>query len=590
MVYRLISWCVGSVALLAVQPGFLCAQQPAKPVPSSIDYETIAAYEKIGARYLRWYKNKDVSIPRSGDAGTPVFYFSGITPNEFGVSKLPQVSVPFSIYLGFGEKLIKKGLKELAGLKHLDGLGIAGEMSDTGLKEILDALPQISCLGLYGIHGNKLTEGMIKDVAGRKNINEISFSGAEFSDDFLRVLHRHGLVHRLSRAEGKDRKRPASVDEVVSLDLPGKITNAGLKQLPAMKNLTAFHASLYMKGEGLMDIPCLQNLSTLNVHGWAVLTEQDVHGIGRFKNLTGLTFGGYKVSDAKLSCLREMPNLTRLDLWYGEVTDEGLREVGRLKNLEVLKLTATKVSDAGLEHLRGCANITELDLVATEVTDAGIKHLAPFKKLHKLSLSNVTEAGLRDLAVLDNITELRLGSPVTEAGMKQLARHKNLAVLDLRSNVAAEGLKELAGLKNLQELRLNKRVGGEEVRELRRIGMLHVLSTAQAKDGARPKSEKEIVSLRLFGVTDAGLEQIADLTSLLHLDLSYSPVTDMGLRHLAGMKQLQSLDLAKTKVTNACVKELMALPNLRRLNIYSTSITRNGRAEFAKAIPQCVVR
>ena len=49
------------------------------------------------------------------------------------------------------------------------------------------------------------------------------------------------------------------------------------------------------------------------------------------------------------------------------------------------------------------------------------------------------------------------------------------------------------------------------------------------------------------GVTDAGLEQIADLTSLLHLDLSQSPVTDKGLRHLAGLKQLQSLDLAKRK-------------------------------------------
>ena len=126
--------------------------------------------------------------------------------------------------------------------------------------------------------------------------------------------------------------------------------------------------------------------------------------------------------------------------------------------------------------------------------------------------------------------------------------------------------------------------------ELRRIGMLHVLSTAKAKNDARPKSEKEIVSLRLLKVTDAGLEQVADMTSLLHLDLTGAKVTDKGLRHLTGLK-LQSLNLAKTNITKVGLKELVGLKSLVRLSLPFNAVPRTSEeGAFRKAMPQCVVR
>ena len=77
--------------------------------------------------------------------------------------------------------------------------------------------------------------------------------------------------------------------------------------------------------------------------------------------------------------------------------------------------------------------------------------------MQSLSLSGpqVTDAGLKELAVLKNLTALRLSARVTDAGLKELAVLKNLTALDLNGTAVTDaGLKELAGLKSLQSLDL----------------------------------------------------------------------------------------------------------------------------------------
>ncbi len=77
----------------------------------------------------------------------------------------------------------------------------------------------------------------------------------------------------------------------------------------------------------------------------------------------------------------------------------------------------------------------------------------------KLSDTDVTDAGLKELAPLKNLTTLYLGcTKVTDAGLKELAPLKNLTTLDLRATqVTGAGLKELAPLKNLTTLYLSRR-------------------------------------------------------------------------------------------------------------------------------------
>jgi Leucine-rich repeat (LRR) protein len=98
-----------------------------------------------------------------------------------------------------------------------------------------------------------------------------------------------------------------------------------------------------------------------------------------------------------------------------------------------------------------------LDLSKTEITDAGLKELAAFKNLQSLNLKNtqISGVGLKELAALKNLQRLYLGfSKVTDAGLKEIASIKSLETLGLGrcDEITDAGLKELAALKNLKSL------------------------------------------------------------------------------------------------------------------------------------------
>ena len=63
-------------------------------------------------------------------------------------------------------------------------------------------------------------------------------------------------------------------------------------------------------------------------------------------------------------------------------------------------------------------------------------------------------------------------------------------------------------------------------------------------------------------MTNAGLEHVATLTGLKHLQLNATAVTDPGLEHLLELTSLVKLELRDTKVTAAGVAKLQqALPD-----------------------------
>jgi len=93
------------------------------------------------------------------------------------------------------------------------------------------------------------------------------------------------------------------------------------------------------------------------------------------------------------------------------------------KPVITVSLFGTQVTDAGLKELATLTNLTTLYLGGTDVTDAGLKELAALKNLTTLDLFNtkVTDAGLKELAALKNLTSLYLGgTQVTDAGVKEL--------------------------------------------------------------------------------------------------------------------------------------------------------------------------
>jgi hypothetical protein len=86
------------------------------------------------------------------------------------------------------------------------------------------------------------------------------------------------------------------------------------------------------------------------------------------------------------------------------------------------------------------------------------------------------------------------------------------------------------------------------------------------------------------GVTDAGLEQVAQMKNLSRLHLERTGLTDAGLEHLAGLADLAYLNLYGTKVTDAGLACLKSNPKLRQVYLWQTQVTPGGAQSFADAV------
>src|SRR5262249_50288745 len=150
--------------------------------------------------------------------------------------------------------------------------------------------------------------------------------------------------------------------------------------------------------------------------------------------------------------------------------------------------------------------------------------------------------------------EGRLLHALSLARAKDSDRPKSAAdvvSLNLSGTAATDvGLKELAGLKNLSSLGLyGGQVTDEALKVLCEVGLLYALTLASAKDGARPKSAADVVSLDLSitQVTDAGLKELVGLKKLNSLNLTAAQVTDKALKVLREVGLLYALIWARAK-------------------------------------------
>ncbi|MCE9567515.1 MAG: hypothetical protein K8U57_36410 [Planctomycetes bacterium] len=102
--------------------------------------------------------------------------------------------------------------------------------------------------------------------------------------------------------------------------------------------------------------------------------------------------------------------------------------------------------------------VVKVELWESELTDAGLKELAPLTQLTSLSIggTKITDAGLKELAHFSDLTTLSLReTAVTDVGLKELANLKKLSELGLNeTKITDVGLKELANIKTLRDLTL----------------------------------------------------------------------------------------------------------------------------------------
>ncbi len=535
-----------------------------------IDPETIAAYEKLGAKFGGFYGDRfefDHFVPGTTAAakGLPGFYFDSLRDGM--LPKLPPVQVSFGLEIAIGSRAITDaGLKELRDLKNLTVLSFFGMKGAVdGLKHIKNWIKSNATFV-----GTTVTDAGIKELKNLRSLTTLRLDNTQVTDAGLKELK--------------------ELKNLTALGLFNtKVTDAGLNELKDLKNLSTLGLDFTkVTDAGLRELMGLENLRMLDLSGTMVTGA----GLKDLKNLSALDLGDTKATDAGLKGLKNLKNLAKLDLNGTLVTDAGLKELADLKNLASLNLAGTPVTGAGLKQLK---NLAVLNLFRTKVTDAELKELADLKNLTTLDLRNTqaTGAGLKQLK---NLTTLKFANEhITDTDLKELTELKKLASLDLGgTQVTDAGLKELKHFKNLTFLELlgNTQVtdaGLKELKELKNLTFLDLGGTQVTGVGLKDLNNLTVLGLGWTQVTDAGLKELKDQRNLTALGLANTRVTDAGLKELKELKNLNSLNLWGTRITDAGLKELKNLKNLRTLFLDDTAVTKAGLIELREALPRCEI-
>ena len=106
--------------------------------------------------------------------------------------------------------------------------------------------------------------------------------------------------------------------------------------------------------------------------------------------VSGLYMGSARADDAEDKAVAFVEKLG------GKVTRD---EKVPGKPVVTVSLHRSEVTDAGLKELAPLKNLTELSLIGADITDAGLKTLAGFKQLTKVYLSSpkVTKEAVKEL-------------------------------------------------------------------------------------------------------------------------------------------------------------------------------------------------
>ena len=256
------------------------------------------------------------------------------------------------------------------------------------------------------------------------------------------------------------------------------------------------------------------------------------------------------LNDEWLGILKDLPDLTSLDIANTGMKGTGLEVVGTLKNLESLNLTLTPITDQYLEPLKSLTKLRILGLASAQCNGEGFRFFGNLKQLENANFhyTPVNDAGLAGISNVPSLTRLEIvHTHFTDAGAPALAALVNMERLQIGSlKATGAAIAQLSAMTKLRELDLHDGQANLE-------GVTHASKIATLR------------VLRVYGtIKDAGAEQIAKLKNLELLILaSNSEITDAGLAHLAALSQLKKLDIKGCKVSDGAVDKLkQGIPGL----------------------------
>ncbi|MBN2590265.1 MAG: M48 family metalloprotease, partial [Sedimentisphaerales bacterium] len=204
------------------------------------------------------------------------------------------------------------------------------------------------------------------------------------------------------------------------------ITDAGMEHIAKLSNLKKLEIwdCLNITDKGLAKLTNLKKLEWLNIRT-PNLSVSGINNLKEMPNLTYLRAQFIKKGDAVLN-IPTLTNLTTLMLGLKDSSekfhDEDLRCLSNLKQLTDLQLGEREYSDDGLAYLSGLTKLERISIGGSRITDEGLKHLADMKNLRSLIVRREYDSNKRGYIS---------GGNITDEGLRYLERFENLSHMDI---------------------------------------------------------------------------------------------------------------------------------------------------------------
>jgi Leucine-rich repeat (LRR) protein len=242
---------------------------------------------------------------------------------------------------------------------------------------------------------------------------------AEKCDDVLELLaSQHSLRTLLMKGpQATDKglaflKNQPNLEELYIWDST-EISDEGLEDIRGLVKLKKLHLDKSkITDRGFLALAGLTEMEHLVLQSHS-FSDRGFSAVAGMKNLKWLCVGGSKdrlslISDESLSLIKNMTNLSSINLSYSRITDKGLVHLQGLTKLEILDLDGCKVGDGGLKCFAGLVNLKWLILNDSSVSDAGLGFLLGLPKLQLLQLSGSKVSANAKQQLKDKLPSLRI--------------------------------------------------------------------------------------------------------------------------------------------------------------------------------------
>lgn len=402
--------------------------------------------------------------------------------------------------------------------------------------------------------------------------------------------------------EAKKPEKPNEVAPRAQVDivaLPSTISDADFaKLLPLVKRLPNLQtldlgSVTTLTNKSFKLIPQLFDLQCLFLDSTSV-ADADLGEFASMERLYWLDLSGTTVSDGGLKMLEKYPSLQTLVLYRMQrMTATGVGMFKDFTRLKVLHIDVTADPQGMTKRIGELEKLYELEV--GPITDEHCSNLTGLKSLCVLDVGNRDST----MDVIKRVVGRTSSNRISDTGLKTLTALRNLRSLNLSGNIVTlEGVKELALLNNLQELKLHSTTtsdaGLQQVAKVKTLRMLDLGQTYIGRAGL-----KELLSLPVLEglsvegtrIDDEGLRDLTRVRTLRDLNLSFTKVSLQGVKEMDNLADLRTLSLNRTNIADATLPMLYYLKALEKLYLWDNcpNITKPAIELLKEQLPKTAV-